>query len=126
MSDPSLGGRPSKYTPELLEKTQYFLDHYRELGREVPSNFALSRYLGIHKDTLYAWQKDEDKQAFSDLLGQIQAEQALVLIDKGLTSEYNSNICKLMLAKHGYHDKQDLTTQGGMSVTIESLDASNL
>ena len=34
--------------------------------------------------------------------------QRLVLLNKGLTGEFNSNITKLVLGKHGFHDKREV------------------
>ena len=36
----------------------------------------------------------------------------MTLIAKGLKGEFNASITKLMLTKHGYTDKQDVTTGG--------------
>jgi hypothetical protein len=38
--------------------------------------------------------------------------QERILVSKGLKGEFNSNIAKLALGKHGYTDKQDVTSDG--------------
>jgi hypothetical protein len=106
------GGRPSKYTPEMVENAKDYLATYRQLGRMIPSNAGLAVFLGVSRDTLYEWAKDEEKAEFSDILNKIQAKQEEVLIDKGLDGEFNAAITKLALGKHGYHDKVDSTLGG--------------
>jgi len=105
-------GRPSLYTPEILEKAQNYLEIYESLGHVMPSNVGLSLHLGITRETVQAWGRDSEKKEFSYILDRIQAEQELVLFNKGLVGEFNSNICKLALGKHGYHDKQDTSLSG--------------
>jgi hypothetical protein len=62
--------------------------------------------LGISRDTLYDWAKHDDKK-FSDILSECNAEQERTLLNMGLIGEYNSNIVKLVLGKHGYNEKQE-------------------
>ena len=119
------GEANSLYSPEMLEKAEYYLANYKKIGREVPSIKSLARYLKVARQTPYNWSKDEDKKAFLGILEQIEAEQEEVLIDKGLNGDFNSNIVKLMLGKHGYHDKQDVAATG-FNVTIGNKDAGNL
>ena len=103
------GGRPTKYTEEILDKARYYLKNYEECGDVIPSHIGLSLYIEICTSTVYDWASQKEKKPFSDILDQILNKQHQVLITKGLTGEFNSNICKLVLGKHGYHDKQDHT-----------------
>lgn len=106
-------GRPTKYTAKTLAKGWFYVDSWKILGDKVPSNVGLAYYLGISRETVNAWKNDPEKPDFSDMLGKIQVMQERELINNGLTSDFNSNICKLMLAKHGYADKQELTGRDG-------------
>ncbi len=106
------GGRPTKYTPELLEKARAYLTDYEHHKAQFPSHIGLSLYLNINKDTLYDWAKQKNKKEFSDILCQILQIQHEMLIGGGISGEFNSNITKLVLGKHGYHDKQDQTLTG--------------
>lgn len=101
-------GRPSKLTPELLEKAREYLKPTFEL----PTIEALALELDISRDTLYQWE-NEDKE-FSYILGKLRLLQANKLIQKGVKGEYNAPIAKMLLTKHGYVEKseQDLTTNG--------------
>ena len=76
----------------------------------LPSIEGLARYLEVSRDTLYEWEKQYPE--FSDILEAVRAEQADRLINNGLSGDYNPTITKLMLSKHGYSDKTDITTAG--------------
>jgi len=120
------GGRPSHYTPELLAKCYEYLDSYEDEGDVIPSHSGMFLYTGISKTCGYDWAKDEGKEEFADILDRCKLMQHQVLINKGLANEFNSNITKLVLGKHGYHDKQDLETKGSLTVVIPDKDADTL
>ena len=61
--------------------------------------------LGLSRETLRLWSKDEDKEEFFGILEAINQKQECVLLDNGLTGKFNSTITKLVLGKHGYHDR---------------------
>lgn len=105
-------GRPSIYSEELLEKAVSYLVRYEEYGDEIPSNVGLAIHLGISQRILNYWANDEDKKDFLHILDCIQSKQQQVLINKGLSNDFNSNICKLVLGKHGFSDKQETELSG--------------
>lgn len=75
----------------------------------IPSIQGLSYYLGVHRDTIYAWAKEYGD--FNEALDRLEAKQGNILINKGLSGEYNSTITRLMLsANHNMREKSDLTT----------------
>jgi len=117
-------GRPSKYTPELLEQAYAYLDEWETLGQLIPSNEGLSYYLGVGKRTIYDWAKDEEKQEFSHILDKIQAQQAQLVLNKGLGGDFNPSIAKLVLGKHGYHDKHDIEHAGDITHKHEGISRS--
>ena len=114
-------GRPTKYNEEIQDKADEYLTEYK-IDSVVPSAIGLSLYLDISDSTLYDWgRKHKD---FSLTLEKIKKKQATELINKGLTSEFNPTIVKLMLHNHGYSDKveQDLkSSDGSMKPTIIEL-----
>lgn len=124
-------GRPSKYTTALIESGWYYVKHWRGIGDEIPSNAGLAVHLHISRSTLQDWANDEAKVEFSDMLAEIQCTQERTLINKGLNGDFNSNITKLVLAKHGYVDKQELTGRDGgpldreWTVTVVTPDVEN-
>lgn len=110
-------GRPSGYTPEVLQKTRDYLTIYSSLGHAVPSVAGLAVHLGLARSTIYEWSADSEKKEFADILSKILAEQEQVALSNGLTGEYNATIVKLLLGKHGYSDKAETQT----TVTLENM-----
>lgn len=107
-------GRPSKYTKELLSKCYEYMEDYKNLGDEIPSHIGLFLHIGISKTSGYDWDKEEGKEEFSAILGKCLMMQHQCLVNKGLSGDFNAAITKLVLGKHGYHDKveQDITSGG--------------
>jgi hypothetical protein len=133
------GGRPAKLPKDLLKITKEYLkqceDELEEVVRQtreedgtitkktvakvnLPSIAGLARWLDVSRETIYAWQ--EEDLEFSDICSKILAEQERRLIDNGLSGGYNSNITKLLLHKHGYSDKSELTGKddGPLKLTL--------
>ena len=116
--------RPTKYNKDILEKAKEYLNGGWELYHAVPMIEGLAQVLDLHKDTIYAWESDKDKEEFSDVVKKIRQAQHIALLDKGLKGELNASITKLALTKHGYSDKQESTLQGpggtnlGINVTF--------
>ncbi|MGW8180444.1 MAG: terminase small subunit [bacterium] len=106
-------GRPSKYLPPLIEKAHNYLTEYENLGEVYPSIAGLAVYLGIRRETVWAWANDSEKEEFSNIVSDLLARQESNLTNKGLSGQHNSSICKLLLSKHGYHDKSELFGKDG-------------
>lgn len=105
--------RPTILNDEMLNKARAYVQNVGDYSNPLlPSIEGLAYHLDVARDTMYAWEKD-NKQ-FSYILEKLRQVQATKLIDKGLNSQYNSTIAKLILSKHGYVEKQatDLTTNG--------------
>ena len=116
MSDKHAGGRPTKYTPELVEKAKSYITEYQTYGDVIPSIAGLASMLKVTRTCLYEWEKVYEE--FSYILKEIKQEQEKVLLNNGLSGDFNSAITKLVLGKHGYHDKQDIETPNGIQVNI--------
>jgi len=113
--------RPTKWTKELEAQAYEYIKNYKDHEHMIPSIEGLAMVLDLHRDTLYDWAKQDDKE-FSDILGRLLNAQSFWLVQNGLNNTFNSAITKLVLGKHGYHDKmdQDITTKGeAMPTTIE-------
>ena len=141
--------RPTKYTPDTIKKSEEYLkgceDTYKLIkGKQInkvtlqeeevtigsklkvnlPSHVGLALYLDVRRETLYEWAKVHDE--FSNILETILKAQERKLIEEGLSGTYNSNIAKLVLGKHGYHDKQELTGKDGKDlIPPEAKEAGN-
>lgn len=115
-------GRPTKYNEGILELSNEYLDNYQEHGDAIPSVVGLACALGVGRQSIYDWSAKHDE--FSYILDQINVMQEKVLVTNGLNGEFNSNITKLVLGKHGYHEKVD--TNQTMSVSIDAADSKTL
>jgi len=118
-------GRPSKLTPELLQKAREYIvscvdsierdDHGKivDIDVNLPSIEGLADYLEIARATAYDWSDKKSPRynaEFSDILEAILKRQILKLFSGGLSGKYNAMIVKLLLAKHGYKEAQDITS----------------
>ena len=103
------GGRPTKYNEAMNELGQEYIYNYKtEHDHAVPSVVGLAYILKCAERTLYNWGNDHPE--FLQTLSEIQSAQKLALMNGGLDNVYNSNICKLMLANHGFSERtQDVT-----------------
>lgn len=100
-------GRPSKYNKQLQEQADQYIYKLAELGHVVPSRAGLCCYLGIVKSTSQEWEKIYPE--FSATLKAVEVMQEHLALNGGLTGGLNSTIVKLVLANHGYSDKQELS-----------------
>jgi hypothetical protein len=103
-------GRPTKLTPEALERAKQYIDGAYMLDELVPTVAGLALYVGIRKSTIYEWAKEN--KDFSDFLDAVMTKQEKGLLKGGIEGVYNSTITKLMLTKHGYTDKQETAHTG--------------
>ncbi len=118
--------RPVKYTKDFTEKAHEYVDscedtvenvvigqsdkfttYKQKITVKLPTIEGLARFLGIHKDTIYEWEKKFDE--FSDVIGDLRAKQAEKLINSGLSGDYNATLSKVLLSKHGYRDSAEVT-----------------
>ncbi len=110
------GGRPSKYTPELIERAIAYVDGgWKDHGDLIPSVAGLAVALDVRRETLHVWALDPEKEQFSNILGKLSENQENILLQNGLANKFNSTITKLVLSKHGYSDKveTDLKSSDG-------------
>ncbi len=103
-------GRPTEYDATKIAKAtnKYVEDCKRQYY--LPTVEGLAVHLCVARSTIYEWAKVHPE--FSDILEALLAAQGSQLIQNGLKGDYNPTITKLMLTKHGYTDKQDITTEG--------------
>ncbi len=111
-------GRPTKYNDELEQEAWDYIDNYEKHGHAIPSVVGLCQVLQLHRTTLYNWADDEDKDFFY-ILESLNQKQELVTFNKALVGDYNPTIAKLLLGKHGYHDKQE--TKSTIDVQLTDL-----
>lgn len=115
------GGRPTILTAELKDKARLYIqecedeetEYHKTRGEKsdgferiirvrLPTIEGLAFYIDVARSTLYEW-KDLDAE-FSDIIDTLLQKQASMLIDKGLSGDYNPTIAKVLLTKHGYRE----------------------
>ena len=111
-------GRPTKYTDQVLRKTEEYLTNYKETGDLIPSIAGLSQEIDITRETIHVWSNDKNKKKFSDMIQRLKAIQERSLLTGGLSSEFNTRIAQLCLSKHGYHDNP-VHNQGPAGITVQ-------
>jgi hypothetical protein len=128
--------RPTEYSQEIIIKSTAYIDscedelidrisgqsesftkYEQKLKVKIPTIEGLARYLKIHRDTVYEWEKQHPE--FSDILEDLRAKQADRLLNNGLSGDYNPTIAKVLLTKHGYTDKQEIDQKTEHSGGIE-------
>ena len=112
-------GRPTSYSPTVLLTTiQYINGGYLTSGDVVPVVAGLAVELGVGKSTINVWATEHVE--FQATLELLKATQERLLLSGGLKDQFNSNICKLMLAtNHGYSDKTLVESHS----TLELIDS---
>jgi hypothetical protein len=117
-------GRPSKYNDEMQDTAERYIYEYSQQGDVIPSAAGLCVWLGIARPTLHEWERAYPK--FSNTLDVIKVLQEQIALNKGITGDFNSTIVKLVLANHGYSDKQqtDITSSdGSLKLSVGFTDA---
>ena len=101
-------GQPTKYTDDTIGiASAYIYGGFTDAGDMIPQTEGLAEKLEVCVKTLYNW--GDAHPEFLQVLQELQSRQRKELINKGLDGTFNSNITKLVLGKHGFHDKTDQT-----------------
>lgn len=109
--------RPLEYNQEIVIRAQEYLNSCKDSSKDdgrttkvnIPTKGGLAVHLDVSRETLYDWAKKYPE--FSDIMEKLGAEQESRLINNGLAGTYNSTIAKVLLTKHGYTDKMDVTSK---------------
>ncbi len=73
--------------------------------------------LRVHRDTIYEWAKQYKE--FSDTLEFCHTKQVKILINLGLAGKINTAIAKLLLAKQGYSEKQEISIENRKLIVLD-------
>ena len=106
-------GRPTKYGDDIQAKADAYVDGgFIESGDVVPSRAGLALELRVSRETLTNWERVHPE--FLGTLERLSWLQERISLNGGLKGELNSTIVKLLLANHGYSDRQEIdhTTKG--------------
>lgn len=123
-------GRPTKYTPEIIEEISTYLREY-ETGEinNLPTRYKFAQRIGVNDDTLVEWENKTDKEGnlvypdFSAAIKRIDKAQKQQLMDHGMYGgkEVNSTMAIFLLkANHGLIEtnRQELTGKDGEKLVI--------
>ena len=103
--------RPSDYGPQIVEQAQVYLETCEDPEKPMlPTVEGLALWLNISRETVRQCAKEHPE--FSCIYEDLYAKQGNQLIQNALTNKYNSSITKLLLTKHGYVERQDITSDG--------------
>lgn len=92
-----------KYGPHILEETKLHIDGCKD--DKYPTIASLARHLKVSKMSIYKWRKKYKE--FDELIDDLLCLQEDMLIEHGLSGQWNSNIVKLLLNNHGYGWKDE-------------------
>ena len=109
------------YSDEIVWRARAYIDGgYQLAGEIIPTLAGLGLHLGVSEMSIHNWKKDDTKRDFQDICERIMQRQQVGLLNGGLVGVYNPNICKLMLTKHGYSDKQEINAD--VTQTIKTIE----
>ena len=102
-----------------MAKAQAYLEGYwQELGHATPHLAGLATHLGVSRKTLYNWR--DANEEFLHILDSLMAVQESTLWNNGLNGTFQPTLVKLMLTKHGYSDRQEVSGVDGGPVEIDT------
>ena len=115
-------GRHTKYDNKAqADADDYVNGGFDACGDVVPSRAGLAVELGVTRQTLTNW--GVDNHQFLGTLQRLDAMQERISLSGGLRGELNSTIVKLLLANHGYSDRQQLDhTSSDSSMTPKVIE----
>lgn len=108
------GGRPTKYTSDMVERIDDYLAKITAIAHDVPFIEDVSLMFGIDEDTVTEWAKE--KPEFSGAIKRLKDLQKKRLQSLGLNSRVNTTMAIFLLkANHGFVDvqRQEITGKNG-------------
>lgn len=122
--------RPTKLSQRLVKKARkYVAGEWTNDGRVIPTHAGLARFIGVSLRSVERWTlqgKDENAAKNESDLARVISDlndlQQEVLINRGLSGGFNATVTKLLLARHGYVEKKEMSV--GLSVS-QAIDNAN-
>lgn len=113
------GGRPTKYTPQIIVEMNEYLTEAIPQNMKIPTIEGIALKLGISRETLYQWAKQHKE--FSDTLEQLRMMQKESLTEIGIFGgkEINAAIVALLLkVNHGMQESPNTAIQVNFNKTL--------
>ena len=137
-------GRPTKYTPDLVDKVYEYLDtckqtvedyvktdgeksqsYQRIIHANIPKRTGLAGYLKVNQETLTEWGKIYPD--FSAALDEVDRQQHDRLVEGGLNGDFSPVITKLMLSNnHGYREKSEVDNNVKINEVFDENQLNNI
>lgn len=114
-------GRPTDCTTEVVMKAMEYVSrtYPHEATKEViPTIEGLSLHLGVARRTIYLWLEKDENVEFIHIYDQLMSKQGKETLNGGLNGDFNPVMSRLVMTKHDYSDKQDITSNGKELKTI--------
>ena len=101
-------GRPTKYTETTVDEALHYIETFEDDDDDVvPTYEGLSLRLGVCVATIENW--GNQHKPFLGALKALKGKQKKILINMGLTGDFNSTIAKLILSSnHGINEKTEV------------------
>lgn len=139
--------RPTKLTESLLIAAQeYVKSGWRDKRHAVPMIEGLALHIGVDRETVRAWANEAITQnktetaaqfkvrtdrhdRFSGIVKELNSIQALELASGALKNKLNARTANMMLSKHGYVERKDITSDdkplAGATIVFDDDPTSN-
>jgi len=116
VTEPNPVGAPSKYTESMPDRLRdYVHGGFAGDGDVIPTKAGFAVLVEVCEKTLDNWGSEHPE--FLRMLQYLLAKQHKLLINKGLTGDYNSTIGKMLLCSdHGHKERSETTHD--MSTTL--------
>jgi len=127
-----MAGRSSCHEGYLEEAREYIQGGYEANGEVIPTMSGLAVHLGVARDTVINWAKQESnkhREEWQYISEWLKAVQEVKLINKSLLREFDSTISRLILStNHGYNEKSrvDHVSSDGSMTPKATIDVTKL
>lgn len=108
-------------TPITIKRGWEYLQTFKDHGDVVPTAAGLALAIGVSRKTVFNW-VNANREGMAELYETLLATQERILVNRGLTGEFNQGVTKMMLSNNfGYSDRQQfdhISSDSSMTPTI--------
>lgn len=110
-------------TPKVKRKARTYLDGAFLEDEVIPTAAGLAIYLGHRRRRMWEWAEHDEEWA--DFMAELKETQEKYLVAGGLSDKFNSQITRLILAKHGYYGTVELVDKRKAQNALDEFNAAN-